>query len=391
MNAIRALGGMETGLATGLADAGVSTLARQDAVEQVLRETTRHLKAIGRVNIVVAGQTGVGKSSLINAVFGEEFARTAAGRPVTQYAEWFASDRVPLRLLDTKGLEGKDYQQTITDLRDEIERARKAADPRDQVHVAWVCIATPSSRVQDAEIDVIRLLNQYKIPVIVCMTKYDGDDEFVDVADRILAEHGVERHALIAVRAVARKSRPAFGISNLVMATFRALPAGHRAAFAAAQKVNLDLNREVAQDYVTAAAAAASAAALVPIPVADALSLAPIQTGMLVGISSAFGLSLERGQVVQVVKAVLGCLAVSLAGRWALGAALKLIPGPGSIIGGVVNSALACSLTLTLGRVYIGFLYAFISDNGRVPLAEEVASAFPEYFRAGGGTANGPC
>jgi uncharacterized protein (DUF697 family) len=78
---------------------------------------------------------------------------------------------------------------------------------------------------------------------------------------------------------------------------------------------------------------------------------------------------------------VMGCLALTVAGRWALGAALKLIPGPGSLIGGVVNSGLAGSLTLTLGRVYINFLYSFIGEKGRVPLAEEITAAFPEYFK----------
>jgi uncharacterized protein (DUF697 family)/GTP-binding protein EngB required for normal cell division len=363
-----------------LPDEGNGELA-QPGLREVLEETSRHLKAIGRVNIVVAGQTGVGKSSLINAVFGEDFARTASGRPVTQQAEWFVSDKVPMRLLDTKGLEAKDYSATVNDLRDEIERARQATDARDQLHVAWVCIAAPSSRVQDAEIDVIRLLNRYQIPVIVCLTKFDDDDDFVTVVDEVLAQRRVTRHALVPVRAIARKTRPAHGLSDLVVATYQALPAGHRAAFAAAQKVNLDLNREAAQDYVTAAAAAASAAAMIPIPVADALSLAPIQCGMMVAISATFGLTLERSQIFRLMTTVMGCLALTVAGRWALGAALKLIPGPGSLIGGVVNSGLAGSLTLTLGRVYINFLYSFIGEKGRVPLAEEITAAFPEYFK----------
>jgi uncharacterized protein (DUF697 family)/GTP-binding protein EngB required for normal cell division len=356
--------------------------AGDDSVRAVLEETRRHLKAIGRVNIVVAGQTGVGKSSLINAVFGEDFARTASGRPVTQHAEWFESETVPLRLLDTKGLEAKDYSATVNDLRAEIEEARQAAEARDQLHVGWVCIAAPSCRVQDAEIDVIRVLNKYQIPVIVCLTKYDEDyEDFVDVVERVLAERRVTRHAVVPVRAVTRKTKPAHGLSELVLSTYKALPAGHRAAFAAAQKVNLDLNREAAQDYVTAAAAAASAAALVPIPIADALSLAPIQAGMMVAISATFGLSMERGQVYQVLSTVMGCMALSVAGRWAVGTVLKLIPGPGSVIGGVLNAGFAGSLTLSLGRIYIAFLYGFISEKGRVPLGSEIASAFPDYFR----------
>jgi len=198
------------------------------AMETVLRETSKHLLSIGVVNIVVAGQTGVGKSSLINGVFGEEFARTAAGRPVTQQAEWFTSDKVPLRVLDTKGLEAKDYTATVEDLRAEIEHARKAKDPKDQLHIGWVCIAAPSSRIQDCEIDIIRVLNRYNIPVIVALTKYDDDEEFLEIVDQVLTERRVERHAIIGVRAVAKKNRPATGLTEIVMATFRALPSAHR-------------------------------------------------------------------------------------------------------------------------------------------------------------------
>jgi len=41
---------------------------------------------LGKINIIVAGHTGVGKSTLVNAVFGREFALTAEGRPVTRHA-----------------------------------------------------------------------------------------------------------------------------------------------------------------------------------------------------------------------------------------------------------------------------------------------------------------
>ena len=40
--------------------------------------------AIGRFNLAIFGKTGVGKSTLINAIFGEEVARTGIGEPVTR-------------------------------------------------------------------------------------------------------------------------------------------------------------------------------------------------------------------------------------------------------------------------------------------------------------------
>ena len=354
----------------------------QDMITPLLRETSKHLRSIGHVNILVAGQTGVGKSSLVNAVFGEQFAKTAAGQPVTQRAEWFSSTKIPLRILDTKGLEAKDYDNTVSDLRTAIEQCRSMKDARDQLHIGWLCISQPSSRVQDCELDVLRVLAAYNVPAIVVLTKYDDDEEFAEIVDGILTAHNIPRYAIVPVRALAKPKRPAHGLSDLVMATFRALPLAHRAAFAAAQKVSLELNRETANDYVNAAAAAAAAAAVIPIPLADALSLAPIQTGMLVGVSAAFGLELDRTAVLQLLTTVLGCVALSVAGRWAVGTALKLIPGPGSLIGGALNAGVAGSLTLTLGRIYIAFLMAFVQEHGRVPLADEIVATFPTYYKS---------
>jgi uncharacterized protein (DUF697 family)/GTP-binding protein EngB required for normal cell division len=349
--------------------------------DPLMVETAKHLRSIGHVNILVAGQTGVGKSTLINSVFGESFAQTAAGRPVTQHAEWFSSDAIPLRILDTKGLEAKDYAATLHDMRAEIEKCRAAKDTRDQLHIGWVCIAAPSSRVQDAEIDIVRVLNKYDIPAIVVLTKDDEDPDFPGIVANILNDRHAVFAAIVPVRALARRSTPAYGLDDLVNATYRALPEAHRAAFAAAQKINRDLNRTAAAEYVNAAATAAAAASVIPIPFADLVTLAPIQAGMLVGVSAAFGLALDKQQIMQLITTTLGSLAASLAGRWAVGSVLKFIPGPGTVIGSALNAAVAGALTRTMGRTYIRFLYEFLEKNGRVPDADEVLAIFPLFYK----------
>ena len=52
--------------------------------------------ATGRFNLAVFGKTGVGKSTLVNAIFGEEVARTGIGEPVTKGSHLYV-DRVGTR------------------------------------------------------------------------------------------------------------------------------------------------------------------------------------------------------------------------------------------------------------------------------------------------------
>jgi uncharacterized protein (DUF697 family) len=80
---------------------------------------------------------------------------------------------------------------------------------------------------------------------------------------------------------------------------------------------------------------------------------------------------------------VLGCLALSVAGGWALGNLLKFIPGPGTAIGAVLNAGMAGAMTRGLGKTYIKFIYTFIETNGRVPTANEVFEIFPSFYKAG--------
>ena len=353
-----------------------------EAVDELMQQTAMRLRSLGTVNILVAGQTGVGKSTLINSVFGEKFAETAAGRPVTQRAQWFSSETVPLRILDTRGLEAKDYAVTLNDMRAEIEACRAQPDERDQIHMAWVCIASPSSRVQDCEVDIVRVLNKHEIPAIIVLTK-DDDDEFAGIVGGIMDERRACYASIVPVRALSKPKRAAAGLEDLVIATFTALPLAHKAAFAASQKINRDMNKMAANEYVIAASSAAAAASAIPIPFADMATLAPIQASMLVGVSNAFGLTLERSLIMQLITTVLGCLALSVAGGWAVGNLLKFIPGPGTAIGAVLNATVAGAMTQTLGKTYIRFIYTFMETNGRVPTTNEVFEIFPSFYKAG--------
>nr|WP_231213946.1 GTPase [Helicobacter pylori] len=54
------------------------------------------------MNILLMGAIGVSKSSLINALFGQEVAKAGVGKPVTQHLEKYVDEEKGLVLWDTR-------------------------------------------------------------------------------------------------------------------------------------------------------------------------------------------------------------------------------------------------------------------------------------------------
>ena len=75
----------------------------EEFVEKINQET----KKMGHANLIIAGKTGVGKSTLINAAFREDIAKTGIVTPVTDEGDvrWYEKKDFPLRIYDTVGLE----------------------------------------------------------------------------------------------------------------------------------------------------------------------------------------------------------------------------------------------------------------------------------------------
>lgn len=334
----------------------------QDAIADAISTATR---GAGRVNILVAGKTGVGKSTLINAVFRGELARTGAGKPVTQTTQEFTRPGHPLTIIDTRGLEVGDYERSRAQLADLIQE-RSASDDQDRhLHVAWLCIQDSSHRVEDAEIELCDMLDKAGIPVVAVLTKARKNSPFLDEARKLLPR----ARQVVAVRALPEwideldAELPPMGLDGLIEVTAQHVPEAQQRAYANAlstrNKQALEVKKKRAEIEVNVAAGLAASAAAAPIPFSDAFALVPIQVGMIAKIGITFGMELDTTAITTLVTSTLGASAATLIGRSVVSGMLKFIPGAGSAIGGTIAATTAGAITKLLGNAYIAVLYDF--------------------------------
>ncbi len=335
------------------------------------------LSARGRVNILVTGRSGVGKSTLINSVFQGQLAETGQGRPVTRDIREISKPDIPLRIIDTRGLEMQAWQETLASLESEIDRRRQHEDPNEHVHVAWVCVSEDSRRIEDGEQALCRELHKRSIPIVAVITKSRADQGFRQKVLELLPE---ARNA-VRVRAIKETLDDGpvlepLGLGTLVEVTMDAVPEGHRAAFAAAQIVSRKLKRTEAEKAIKVAAAAAASVAYTPIPIPDAAVLVPIQVAMLARMTATYGIPADKGLLSGLVASVALGTGATFAGRAIVSGLLKLLPGIGTLAGGTVAAATAVALTVAGGKAYIAALENLVIDGGEPPSAEAIVSAF---------------
>jgi uncharacterized protein (DUF697 family)/GTPase SAR1 family protein len=335
-------------------------------------------KERGHLNILVAGRTGVGKSTLINAVFQGNFATTGQGRPITKNTTEIKKEGVPISIFDTRGLEMGDFSVTLGALKDLVIERNNLSDPTKHIHVAWICIVEDLRRVEQAEIDLVSMLVKYQIPVIAVITKARSDQGFSNEVKQILSSV----NSVVRVRAIAEEFDEGqvlapMGLQNLVALTMEVVPQGVKRALVAAQKVDIEQKKSQSHKIVLSAAASAAGIAAVPIPFADVVAIVPIQLGMLAGISGTFGLSIDQAFLNTVIGSIIIGAGETFAVRKLASNLLKLIPGFGSVAGGVISAVTAATFTTAIGEAYIAALaMLYIKYNGENPTSEEVAEAF---------------
>jgi len=355
-------------------DKKVSGYDAQSVAEKILEAIQREIKGMTKLNVMILGKTGVGKSTLINNVFQQPLAEVGVGKPVTDCIRKYEKEDFPLAVYDTPGMElsgANAVDKLLGEIKQVVKQGIDSGDIQNAIHCVWYCVSSASHRFEDAEKQFINRFvaetRSYNIPVILVLTqsfskkdaqnlKSEIEKENLDVAQIVpvlAADYDIDDEY------VAR----AYGLDRLITVTNSVIPEALKKTLAAVQKANLQVKNNSAHAVVASSAALAAATGAIPIPLADAAVLVPEQIGMLAGITAIYGLSLEKSTMMAVISATIGTTGTTVLGRAIVANLVKLIPGAGSLVGAVISGSTAAALTAALGEAYIGVMNAVYSGT----------------------------
>ena len=127
-------------------------------------------------NILVIGNSGVGKSTLINAVLGENLVKTGSGiSGTTSELKIYESGKIPFRIIDTIGFEPSwmKEMEAIRAVRKWSKDSAKEGNKDTQINVIWFCVdGTARKLFPQAIKNLSRATSVWEsVPVIVVITK----------------------------------------------------------------------------------------------------------------------------------------------------------------------------------------------------------------------------
>lgn len=326
-----------------------------------INEKLRNLK---KLNIIVVGKSGVGKSTLINSLFRGNFAETGLGRPVTDEIRKIEKKDYPMAIYDTPGFELSKGQQTKVkdEILELINKGFASKDINDAIHCIWYCINVGGNRTFDeTEIAWLRELTESnkvtQVPIIVVLTQSCPKSKAQEMKTL------VEKENLDIVKVVPVLAQDmdfddeyiakAYGLDRLIDIMSESLPDELQDTLQNVQKASLESKKKYSQATVATAVAAAFGEGFAPIPFSDAAVLIPTQVAMIATITTIFGMDISKSVITGFVSSTIGTAGATVLGKTIVSNIIKLIPGVGTAAGGLISGSTASLLTTALGEAYI--------------------------------------
>lgn len=325
------------------------------------------LKNLKKLNIIVVGKSGVGKSTLINSLFRDKIAETGLGRPITTEIRKIEKKDYPMAIYDTPGFELSEGQQAKVkeEIIELIHKGLATGDINNAIHCIWYCINVGGNRTFDqTEINWLKELIEKnkvtKVPIIVVLTQACPKTKGKQM-QTLVEKENLDIIKVIPVLAQdmdfdGEYVAKAYGLDQLVDIMSEALPEELQDTLQNVQKASLKSKKKRSRAVVAAASAVAFGEGFIPIPFSDAAVLIPTQITMIASITTNFGMSISKSVIMSFISSTIGTAGTTILGKSMVSNLFKLIPGVGTGVGGMISGSTASLLTTALGEAYIRFM-----------------------------------
>lgn len=127
-------------------------------------------------NVLLVGRTGVGKSALINAVFGDDVAKSGHGLPITQGFTCYSADHVPINVYDSAGWEGGTEKDA------EFSKSLNQFLKKHDINAVWYAVDAVGARFTDFDVKLHQKTFK-KYTTVIVLTKCDiaSDEQIIDI------------------------------------------------------------------------------------------------------------------------------------------------------------------------------------------------------------------
>ena len=364
----------------------METVDYKKIVEDTFNRIKEENNDLKKVNLLVVGKSGTGKSTLINTVFGEDVAQTGVGKPVTEQISLIEKDDFPVRIYDTVGFEigslGFDFKDVVKSFKPNpvlqlVKKVQSTESPDDDIHVVWYVISGSGSRIENAEISFINWMVERKIPVIVVLTKSYNMEDAMLLKSKI-EEMVTMLDKVVPVLAKQTEQQESFGIEELIQLTVDDLPQGLQTSFIHSQEASIRIKHDGAMRVIAGAMASNFGVGFTPIPGTDAPIMVASQLSMLTKITSIYGIDMDQQKVETALLGMLGVYGAMIGGKTIAGGIAKLLPGIGTVGGGLISGGVGMVITGALGYAYVELMELVL--QGKVDLSEVTPEALTELL-----------
>ena len=296
------------------------------------------------IGIAIIGFGNSGKSTLFNAIFGENLQEIGAETDLTK-----------------KNRQEKKYSTIVTDTPGYGTRRFTSDEIKEGLtsqHVIIHCL-NGMSAISKGDVGLFEFCKETDKQIIVVVNKADvmEKDEIKQYKKAVRDKMGGE------IDPIFISAKTGLNMNKVVRRIVDVLPEAKRDAFLAKQQVDVEMKTSKARNYIHSAAVSAAAIALSPIPVSDILAIAPLQIGMVIKIGLIFGNQLEKASA----KELIGTVAGGVVFRYAAQVLVKFIPGIGSVVGPVI----AYGGTVAIGEAAVAYF-----DSGMTLSEKELEEVY---------------